>query len=55
MLQSVGIGLFVLPLHRMPAAVGDVAWVIVLAALVATVVTGFDYLRRGWAVRRSAR
>ena len=54
-LQSVGIGLFVLPLDRMPAAVGDVAWVIVLAALVVTVVTGFDYLRRGWAVRRSAR
>ena len=54
-LQSVGIGLFVFPLDRMPAAVGDVAWVIVLAALVVTVVTGFDYLRRGWAVRRAAR
>jgi CDP-diacylglycerol--glycerol-3-phosphate 3-phosphatidyltransferase len=53
-LQSVGIGLYVLPLDRMPSVVSQVAWVIVLAAVVVTVVTGLDYLRRGWAVRRAA-
>jgi CDP-diacylglycerol--glycerol-3-phosphate 3-phosphatidyltransferase/cardiolipin synthase len=52
-LQSVGIGLFVLPLDQLPAAVGQAAWVIVLAALVVTVVTGVDYVRRGWAIRRA--
>jgi CDP-diacylglycerol--glycerol-3-phosphate 3-phosphatidyltransferase/cardiolipin synthase len=52
-LQSVGIGLFVLPLDQLPAAVGEAAWVIVLAALVVTVVTGVDYVRRGWAIRRA--
>jgi CDP-diacylglycerol--glycerol-3-phosphate 3-phosphatidyltransferase len=53
-LQSVGIGLFVLPLDRLPAVVGQVAWVILLTALVATVVTGVDYVRRGWAIRGGA-
>lgn len=53
-LQSVGIGLFVLPLDRMPDVVARVAWVAVLAAVLATVVTGIDYVRRGWAVRRAA-
>lgn len=53
-LQSVGIGLFVLPLDRLPAAVGQVAWVVVIAAVVVTVVTGLDYVRRGWAIRRAA-
>jgi CDP-diacylglycerol--glycerol-3-phosphate 3-phosphatidyltransferase/cardiolipin synthase len=52
-LQSVGIGLFVLPLDQLPAAVGKAAWAIVLAALVVTVVTGVDYVRRGWAIRRA--
>lgn len=53
-LQSVGIGLFVLPLDRLPEPVGVVAWVVLLAAVVLTVVTGADYLRRGWAIRRAA-
>ena len=53
-LQSVGIGLFVLPLAQMPDAVAQVAWAVVLAAVLVTVVTGVDYLRRGWAVRRAA-
>lgn len=53
-LQSVGIGLFVLPLDRLPVGVGRAAWVILLAALVVTVVTGVDYVRRGWAIRRAA-
>lgn len=52
-LQSVGIGLFVLPLDRMAPEVRTVAWVVIIAALVATVVTGVDYLRRGYAVRRA--
>jgi CDP-diacylglycerol--glycerol-3-phosphate 3-phosphatidyltransferase/cardiolipin synthase len=53
-LQSVGIGLFVLPLEQLPAVVGQAAWVIVLTALVVTVVTGVDYVRRGWAIRAAA-
>lgn len=54
-LQSVGIGLFVLPLDHLPDVVTPLAWAIVLAAVLATVVTGVDYLRRGWAVRQAAR
>ncbi len=53
-LQSVGIGLFVLPLDQLPGAVRVVAWVVLGAAVVVTVVTGADYLRRGWAIRRAA-
>lgn len=53
-LQSVGLGLFVLPLDRLPDGVAVVAWVVLLAAVVLTVVTGVDYLRRGWAIRRAA-
>ena len=52
-LQSVGIGLFVLPLDQMAPEVRTVAWVVIGAALVLTVVTGVDYLRRGYAVRRA--
>lgn len=54
-LQSVAIGLFVLPLDRLPDLVTQVAWVVMLAAVAATVITGFDYLRRGWTVRAAAR
>ena len=53
-LQSVGIGLFALPLGMFPSVIQVVAWVILLAALLVTVVTGVDYLRRGWQVRREA-
>lgn len=53
-LQSVGIGLFLLPLDRLPGVVTVVAWVVVVAAVLVTVVTGVDYLRRGWQVRRTA-
>ena len=53
-LQSVGIGLFVMPLDQLPTAVLTVAIVVMAAAVVMTVVTGLDYLRRGWAVRRAA-
>ena len=54
-LQSIGIGLFVLPLDLLPGVVTVVAWVVIVAAVVLTVVTGVDYLRRGAAVRRDAR
>ena len=53
-LQSVGIGLFLLPLDRLPDVIGVIAWVVLGAAVVVTVVTGVDYLRRGWAVRHDA-
>ncbi|NTW39239.1 MAG: CDP-diacylglycerol--glycerol-3-phosphate 3-phosphatidyltransferase [Cellulomonadaceae bacterium] len=53
-LQSIGIGLFVLPLDTLPQALTVVAWVVILAAVVLTVVTGVDYLRRGWMIRREA-
>ncbi|EYR62591.1 CDP-diacylglycerol--glycerol-3-phosphate 3-phosphatidyltransferase [Actinotalea ferrariae CF5-4] len=53
-LQSVGIALFLLPLDSLPSWLTVVAWVLVVAAVVVTVVTGLDYLRRGWQVRREA-
>ena len=53
-LQSIGIGLFVLPLDQLPGFVRVVAAVVLGAAVVVTVVTGVDYLRRGLAVRRAA-
>lgn len=54
-LQSIGIGLFLLPLDTLPDVVGLVAWVVVLAAVAVTVVTGLDYLHRGWRVRQGTR
>lgn len=54
-LQSVAIGLFLLPLDTLPDAVRTTAWVVMLIAVAVTVVTGADYLRRGWQVRRAAR
>jgi len=54
-LQSVGIGLFVLPLDQMPGLVTQVAWVVMVAAVAMTLVTGVDYLRRGWSVSAAAR
>ncbi len=54
-LQSVAIGLFLLPLDRLDPAVTGGAWVVMIVAVIVTVVTGVDYLRRGWAVRRAAR
>lgn len=44
LVQAVAIGLFVLPLHNWPAAWLTVAWVIMWAAIVLTVVTGVDYV-----------
>lgn len=53
-LQSVGIGIFLLPLDQLPPFVGVVGWVVMIAAVLVTVVTGVDYLRRGWQVRHAA-
>jgi CDP-diacylglycerol--glycerol-3-phosphate 3-phosphatidyltransferase/cardiolipin synthase len=53
-LQTVAIALFLLPLSTLPSFVGVVAWVVLVAAVVLTVVTGVDYLRRGLAVRAAA-
>jgi CDP-diacylglycerol--glycerol-3-phosphate 3-phosphatidyltransferase len=44
LVQAVAIGLFILPLHSWPQVWLTVAWVIMGAAIVLTVVTGIDYL-----------
>ncbi len=54
LLQSVAIGLFLLPLEHLPSWVRVVAWVVMVPALVVTVVTGFDYVRTALRVRRRA-
>lgn len=51
LLQSVAIGLFVLPLA---GAWHTVAWVLMIAAVLATVATGLDYVWRALALRRNA-
>jgi CDP-diacylglycerol--glycerol-3-phosphate 3-phosphatidyltransferase len=54
-LQSVAIGLFLLPLDRLPAVVGVAADVVMAAAVVVTLLTGADYLRTAEAIRRDER
>ncbi|MCF8602806.1 CDP-diacylglycerol--glycerol-3-phosphate 3-phosphatidyltransferase [Gordonia sp. HY442] len=51
LLQCIGIGLFVLPLHGVLHTVG---WVFMIAAVVATVVTGIDYIWQAISLRRTA-
>ena len=51
LVQSIAIGLFVLPLHAWPPAWQTVAWWVMGAAIVLTVVTGIDYVLS--AVRQS--
>ena len=53
-LQSVAIGLFLLPLSHLPLAVTWAAWVTMGAALVVTVVTGVDYVRTAVRIRAAA-
>lgn len=48
LLQAVAIGLFVLPLS---GVLHVIAWIIMVAALVVTVVTGVDYVFRAMALR----
>jgi CDP-diacylglycerol--glycerol-3-phosphate 3-phosphatidyltransferase len=51
LLQSVAIGLFVLPEWGW---LRDIAWVVMIAAIVVALVTGFDYVGRAVRLRRSA-
>ncbi|WP_370450047.1 CDP-diacylglycerol--glycerol-3-phosphate 3-phosphatidyltransferase [Cellulomonas sp. PhB150] len=53
-LQSVAIGLYLLPLDALPGWVGVVAALTMAAAFVVTVVTGIDYLRMAARIRRAA-
>ncbi|WP_273651486.1 CDP-diacylglycerol--glycerol-3-phosphate 3-phosphatidyltransferase [Cellulomonas fimi] len=53
-LQSVAIGLYLLPLDQLPAAVEVVAAVVMGAAVLVTVVTGLDYVRTAVRIRRAA-
>ena len=52
LLQGVGLGLYVLPLH---GALHEIAVVVMAAAIVVTLVTGGDYVLRALAVRRGGR
>ncbi|MCL2849996.1 MAG: CDP-diacylglycerol--glycerol-3-phosphate 3-phosphatidyltransferase [Micrococcales bacterium] len=54
-LQSAAIGLFLLPLARLPAPVTWLAWATMAVALVVTVVTGVDYLRTAARMKTEAR
>ena len=51
LLQCLGIGMFVLPLTGVLHTIG---WVFMVAAVVATLVTGLDYVWQAVALRRSA-
>ncbi|WP_265523284.1 CDP-diacylglycerol--glycerol-3-phosphate 3-phosphatidyltransferase [Oerskovia flava] len=53
-LQAVAITLFLLPLSVLPGWIAVVAWVVLAAALLVTVVTGVEYLVQGWRLRRDA-
>jgi CDP-diacylglycerol--glycerol-3-phosphate 3-phosphatidyltransferase len=52
LLQAVAIGLFVLPPWGW---LRDVAWVVMIAAIIIAVITGFDYVGRAVRLRRGAR
>lgn len=51
LVQAIAIGLFILPLHNWPSMWTTVAWWVMYAAIVLTVVTGIDYVVS--AVRRT--
>lgn len=44
LVQAIAIGLFILPLHNWPPMWTTVAWWVMWAAIVLTVVTGVDYI-----------
>jgi len=44
LVQAIAIGLFILPLHSWPPVWTTVAWAVMWAAIVLTVVTGLDYV-----------
>jgi len=51
-LQSVAVGLFLLPLGHLPGWVLVIAWAFMLAAVAVTLVTGVDYVRTAVRVHR---
>ncbi|RPF22096.1 CDP-diacylglycerol--glycerol-3-phosphate 3-phosphatidyltransferase [Myceligenerans xiligouense] len=53
-LQAVAITAFLLPHGDLPWLT-VIAWIVMAAAVVVTVVTGVDYAYQGWRIRRSAR
>ncbi len=53
-LQSIAIGLFLLPVAHLPGWITVVAWAVLWVAIIVTLVTGVDYLHRGLALRREA-
>lgn len=50
--QTAALLLFLLNLHNLPGWLQVVGWVLMWAALILTVITGFDYLRAAWAATR---
>jgi len=54
LVQSMAIGLFILPLNSWPGPWLTVAWVVMGAAIVLTVVTGLDYVHSAMRSRTAA-
>jgi CDP-diacylglycerol--glycerol-3-phosphate 3-phosphatidyltransferase len=52
--QTLALILFSLGLQFLPGWLGVVAWALMWAALILTVVTGIDYLIAAWRIRRDA-
>jgi len=50
--QTAALLLFLLNLHHLPGWLQVVGWVLMWAALLLTVITGFDYLRAAWTATR---
>ncbi|QCB95338.1 CDP-diacylglycerol--glycerol-3-phosphate 3-phosphatidyltransferase [Cellulomonas shaoxiangyii] len=53
-LQSVAIGIYLLPLDALPLVVGVLAALVMAAAVAITLVTGIDYVRTAVRIRRAA-
>ncbi|QAY70592.1 CDP-diacylglycerol--glycerol-3-phosphate 3-phosphatidyltransferase [Xylanimonas protaetiae] len=53
-LQLAAILLFLLPLDHLPDFIRVIAWVVLAAAILVTVVTGVDYAHKGWQISRDA-
>lgn len=52
--QTLALILFNLNLDFLPGPLQVLAWVLMWAALILTVITGIDYLRHAWRIRRDA-
>lgn len=53
--QTFALILFCLGLVHLPGPVQVIAWLLIWAALILTVVTGFDYLKHAWKIWRAGR